>query len=120
MGLQRTDLIGGLAGDRHRNDIGVVELRGMLAIPEAGLYRFRLSSDDGSALWFDEELIADNEGQHPVQSVESQEVWLSVGRQPIRVQWYNLRGDGVLCLEWKRPSGAGYEAIPAASFSPAG
>jgi CubicO group peptidase (beta-lactamase class C family) len=118
--VPRTDLIGGLAGDRHRNDVGVVELRGMLTVPEPGRYLFRLSSDDGSALWFDDELIVDNDGQHPVQSVESQEVSLSVGRQPIRVQWYNSCGDGALCLEWKRPTAAGYEAIPADSFSPAG
>ena len=93
----------------------------MLDVPAAGRYRFRLSSDDSSALWFDDELIVDNDsGPHPMRSVESQDVPLAVGRQPIRVQWYNSGGDGALCLEWRTPPGTDYEAIPAASFTPAG
>jgi hypothetical protein len=121
----RTDLFGddALAGSRTPNDISLVELRGMLAVPATGMYRFRLSSDDGSVLWIDGELIIDNEGgdtagAHPLQSRESPDLSLAEGRHTIRVQWYNSGAGGSLYLEWKTPATAGYSAIPSANFSP--
>ena len=117
---QRTDLFGAgpLADVRARADVSMVELRGMLKIVNAGGYRFRLSSDDGSVMWLDDEVVVINDGDHPLLSKESQEITLGTGNHPIRLQWYNAGGAGSLFLEWRTPAGTGYEAVPDTSFTP--
>jgi alpha-L-fucosidase len=37
---------------------------GYIKVPEQGIYNFFLSSDDGSKLWIDQQLIVDNDGLH--------------------------------------------------------
>ena len=37
----------------------------------------------------------------------------------LRVRWFNAGGGGDLYLEWWIPTGAGYEPIPVANFTPA-
>jgi PA14 domain len=53
---------------------------------EAGSYRFRLKSDDGSQLFIDNRLVVDNDGIHDVISKRG-ELELRSGRHRIRV-WY--------------------------------
>ena len=120
--LSRTDLLGGgaLAGGKVRNDVLMVELRGLLSVAIAGAHRFRLSSDDGSLLWLDDELIVDNDGNHAARSLESSDLQVGVGLHPIRVRWYNAKFGGALYLEWMTPSGSGYEPVPATHFTPGG
>lgn len=127
---QRTDLLGGtfvggtfvantLPGGRGIGEAGMVELRGFLRVAAGGVYRFRLSSDDGSLLWLDDALVVDNNGNHPLRSRESGTIQLEPGQHPLRVEWYNAAAGGAgLLLEWWTPSGTGYEAIPEADLTP--
>ena len=64
-----------------------VQYRGVLSIREAGPYRFRLLSDDGSKLYIDDVLVIDNDGVHDVKS-ETGEVFLSAGTHTIRVDYF--------------------------------
>jgi len=64
---------------------------GMIVIPESGEYRFYLSSDDGSKLYINGELIVDNDGDHGVLT-KSGSVQLKEGEQSIRVEWFNGGG----------------------------
>ncbi len=59
---------------------------GVFEISEAGVYKWRIESDDGSRLWIDGKEIIDNDGVHPMQSNETEQE-LSKGRHDIKV-WY--------------------------------
>lgn len=37
---------------------------GLIEVPETGLYDFYIGSDDGSRLWIDGQMVADNDGSH--------------------------------------------------------
>jgi hypothetical protein len=64
-----------------------VQYRGVISIREAGLYQFRLLSDDGSKLYIDDVLVIDNDGVHDAKS-ETGEVSLSKGTHTIRVDYF--------------------------------
>jgi outer membrane protein OmpA-like peptidoglycan-associated protein len=59
---------------------------GVFEISRAGVYKWRIQSDDGSRLWIDGQEIINNDGGHPMQSGEA-ETELSKGRHAIKV-WY--------------------------------
>ncbi|UCB47535.1 MAG: beta-glucosidase [Spirochaetota bacterium] len=64
-----------------------VQYRGVITIREAGQYKFRLFSDDGSKLYIDDVLVIDNDGVHDAKS-ETGEVSLSAGTHSIRVDYF--------------------------------
>jgi hypothetical protein len=51
-------------GSAHRQDNFCYRFSGYLDIPQTGIYTFRLSSDDGSQLYLDDQLVVDNDGLH--------------------------------------------------------
>ena len=119
----RTDLLGNepLPGGKSRSDTVMAELTGTLTLSGPGMHRFRLSSDDGALLWVDGRLVIDNDGDHPLRSVESRLIAPGLGNVvALRIRWYNKAGDGLLLLEWKTPGGLAYQPVPAANFRPAG
>jgi len=59
---------------------------GVFEISKAGVYKWRIQSDDGSRLWIDGREIINNDGGHPMQSGEA-ELELGKGRHAIKV-WY--------------------------------
>ncbi|MCX6555850.1 MAG: OmpA family protein [Candidatus Aminicenantes bacterium] len=59
---------------------------GVFEISKAGVYKWRIESDDGSRLWVDGKEIINNDGGHPMQSGEAEQE-LSQGRHAIKV-WY--------------------------------
>jgi len=64
-----------------------IQYRGMITIKEAGLYNFRLLSDDGSKLYVDSNLVIDNDGTHAPKS-KTGGIYLSPGTYPIRVDYF--------------------------------
>ncbi len=77
---------------------------GYVEAKSAGLYRFFLSSDDGSMLYLDENLVIDNGGIH-----ENQErvaaVRLEKGFHRIRVTYFDESGGAAFRLFWAPPAG---------------
>jgi S1-C subfamily serine protease len=67
-------------------DFGV-ELSGYLRIPEDGLYRLVVVSDDGSMLYVDGDLAIDNDGDHPPQPM-SRLLRLAKGLHSIRLDYF--------------------------------
>lgn len=61
--------------------------RGYIEIPEDNVYHLILSSDDGSRLYIDEQLVVDNDGNHPVQAVRSVRR-LSRGLHRMRLEYF--------------------------------
>ena len=85
-----------------------IRWQGRVQAPIAGLYSFTLTSDDGSMLYIDQELVIDNGGQHPFLPV-SGTIELSEGFHDIEVQYFEATGIAGLNLSWVLP-GESYEA----------
>ena len=99
MGTAATVSIG-KAGGEH------VALRfsGFLDVPQDELYRFALTSDDGSKLWIDGKVVVDNDGLHgAIEKVGTRA--LGKGLHPIEVVWFNQTGGAELQLRWALPGG---------------
>jgi hypothetical protein len=72
---------------------------GFLKVPSNGLYRFYLSSDDGSALWVDGEQLIDNDGLHGNEEVTG-EVALQKGYHSFRLAYFQATGSATLALAY--------------------
>lgn len=99
---------------RLRDEHAALEFRGYLRAPTDGVYRFHLTSDDGSRLWLHEELLIDHDGLHGM-TTRSAAVGLAAGLHPLRVEWFNATGGLGLRLEWEGP-GIARAAVPAEAF----
>lgn len=64
---------------------------GLITVPEDGLYRFFLTSDDGSRLLIGDELVVDNDRLHGPTEVMGQ-ILLAKGSHPIRVDFFQRSG----------------------------
>ncbi len=77
----------GFPGVTKRFEGFAIDYAGRFWIAEPGLYRFALTSDDGSRLYIDGQLIIDNDGAHPPVTVEGK-VELAGGIHRIRVSYF--------------------------------
>jgi len=59
---------------------------GVFQVQQAGLFKWRLSSDDGSRLWIDGKEVIDNDGVHAYQDAEG-ELDLAAGPHELKV-WF--------------------------------
>jgi hypothetical protein len=84
----------GFPGVTKRYEWFAIDYSGRFWIEHAGRYRFVLTSDDGSKLYIDDELIVDNDGIHGVKD-ERGAVDLSEGVHRIRVSYFQGPGTGV-------------------------
>lgn len=88
-----------------------LQLTGWLLISEPGLYQFETTSDDGSRLIVNEQLVVDNGGLHATQTRRG-EVHLEPGLHAIRVDYFDGGGEAVLDVKWQPPGADGPVAIP--------
>ena len=77
----------GFPGVTKRREWFAIEYTGRFWIQNPGLYRFELTSDDGSRLYIDDHLTVDNDGIHP-ELTKSGNVDLAGGIHSIRVQYF--------------------------------
>jgi len=85
----------------QEEDYGLV-FTGYVRVPRDGLYDFFVNSDDGSALFVDGSLIADNDGIHGEWEI-SGEVALKAGLHPIAVRMFQRKGGQLLEVSWQGP-----------------
>jgi hypothetical protein len=88
---------------------------GYLTIGRAGPYRFATTSDDGSWLWVDEQLVVDNGGVHGPETREGQ-IQLAPGSHRVRLQFVQFGGGHGLTWSWAR-DGGGYRQVPSWALS---
>ncbi|GAB4146023.1 MAG: hypothetical protein Fur0037_14020 [Planctomycetota bacterium] len=96
-------------GPSPENQARVFE--GFLKVPADDVYLLALRSDDGSRLFVDGEVAADNDGLHGL-SEKTCFLALGAGPHPIRIEWFNRKGSGEIGFSWAR---AGAEAVPVPS-----
>jgi len=87
----------GLANSKEEN--WGKRLSGFIMASGDGVYEFALTSDDGSKLWIDDQLVVDNDGLHG--SVTKTGVAaLAKGAHKIVIGWFNKSGSLDLSLYW--------------------
>ncbi|MFN8138783.1 MAG: alpha-L-fucosidase [Fimbriimonadales bacterium] len=72
---------------------------GMIEVPEDGMYKFFLRSDDGSMLWVGGKVVVNNDGLHSPEQ-KSGAIALGKGWHKISVAWFNKSGGADLDLKW--------------------
>ncbi|MDP2433554.1 MAG: Ig-like domain-containing protein [Pseudomonadota bacterium] len=78
---------------------------GSVLAETAGSYTFHTSSDDGSRLYIDGNLVVDNDGLHGTQE-RSGTVALSAGYHDLRLEFFENSGGATISLSWTPPGGA--------------
>ncbi len=91
-----------LIGDATKEDQIALVLESHLQIEEAGKYSFFTTSDDGSKLFVNGELVVDNDGNHGVRERGGSKV-LEKGIHLLRVEYYNGGGGYHLDVKYKGP-----------------
>ena len=81
------DFTEGFPGVTKRQEWFAIDYTGRFWIQKPGLYRFALTSDDGSRLDIDDRLVVDNDGIHPI-ATHSGSVELAGGIHRIRVRYF--------------------------------
>jgi hypothetical protein len=77
----------GFPGVTKRFEWFAIVYTGKFWIGKPGPYNFSLTSDDGSKLYIDDQLVLDNDGQHPSET-KSDTVLLTGGIHLIRVSYF--------------------------------
>ena len=80
-------------------------LEGYLEIPDTGVWSFSIGSDDGSRLVLDGDLVAHNDGPHPMQ-FSSGRRRLQKGLHAIRIEFFEATGEAELQLTLSRDGSA--------------
>ena len=77
----------GFPGVTKRFEWFAIDYTGRFWIERPGVYQFQLTSDDGSKLYIDDEVVVDNDGQHPAETKTSV-ANLSGGIHRLRVSYF--------------------------------
>lgn len=100
---------------RTQQDYFNFQFLGYLHIETEGTYYFDITSDDGSRLYIDGVLIADNDGTHGRRTVASEGVYLTTGPHRIVVEYFDDTGGHYLNVRYKGPGvgdGLNFVVIP--------
>ncbi len=104
---------------RTQNDYFNFQFSGYLNIEAEGTYYFDITSDDGSRLYIDGVLIADNDGKHGRRTVASEGIHLTAGPHAIVVEYFDDVGGQYLSVRYKGPGvgdGMNFVVIPDAAL----
>jgi len=85
--------------DKNDGNFYAVKYFGLISIPKDDLYRFYLSSDDGSILIIDGQQIVDNDGFHYGFEKNGQ-IALQSGYHQIEVLYFQANYGGYISLSW--------------------
>ncbi len=78
-------------GTEGNLDDGLVQLRGLIQIDNAGTHGFTSASDDGSVIRIGNQVVVDNDGGHgaPGPNPDGNAFFTKPGLYPIEVAWFN-------------------------------
>ena len=87
-----------------------------LDVPADGTYTFRLTSDDGSKLYIDDQLVIDHDGLHAAEPKDGA-VSLTAGYHSLRIEYFEAGGEQVLQLGWLPPGASEFTVVPGSVLS---
>ncbi len=87
-----------------------VSFAGYLKVEADGYYQFAVESDDGSLLQIDDEVVVDNDGNHPSRRVTGH-IPLRQGFHKIKLLYFQSEGNVALRVSWGA-SGAELQPLP--------
>jgi hypothetical protein len=120
--IREGGVLGALAWDGQELDWGrggpfnaadrfiINQVRPFLA-PAAGTYTFETTSDDGSWLWIDGQLVVDNGGLHGRTSVSGSK-WLAAGYHVMAIKAFDSSDNAYMRYTWLAPGAATWSAVP--------
>ncbi|MFC9339255.1 ricin-type beta-trefoil lectin domain protein [Streptomyces sp. NPDC057020] len=94
----------------------VTHVVGQLHAPATGAHTLRLTSDDGSRLWIDDQLVIDHGGLHGPEPKEAT-VDLTAGPHALRIEHFERGGGEQLTLAWKPPGASSITLVPNSALS---
>ncbi|MEV6620346.1 family 16 glycoside hydrolase [Amycolatopsis sp. NPDC051106] len=97
-------------------DFLVSEVTGNIAIATAGTHQFRLTSDDGSRLRIDGQVVITNDGLHGATAVTGS-IALTTGYHALRIEHFDNAGDQQITLEWQPPGSSAFAVVPTSVLS---
>ena len=98
---------------RPLHDQFATEVLCFLNIEQPGEYTFRLISDDGSALWIDDQMVINHDGYHG-EVPKDGKIELSAGEHALKIWHFEQGGGEALRLTWQQPGApaANFQQIP--------
>lgn len=93
-------------------------MSGYLHLAQAGTYRFKVNSNDGVRIRLGDKLLYEDPFRHAARM--SDDLVLEVpqaGWYPLKVTFYQAKGDWTLELFWQPPDGKELAHVPAAAFA---
>ena len=88
---------------------------GSIEVPETGLYRFFVDSDDGSLLRIGDVTVVDNDGPHSA-TEKSGAIALEKGVHPIELRMFEAAGQDLLRVSWLGPGMTKKAEVPASAW----
>jgi uncharacterized protein (DUF1800 family) len=79
--------------------------QGLVHLAQSGEYSFYTRSDDGSALYLNEQQVVTNDGRHSMRTRWSEPLILEAGDYPIRASFFEAQGDQGLEIGYTGPDG---------------
>ncbi|HEY7642714.1 MAG TPA: family 20 glycosylhydrolase [Steroidobacteraceae bacterium] len=87
-----------------------ISVAGYLKVEADGYYQFAVESDDGSLLQIDDEVVVDNDGNHPSRVI-SGHIPLRQGFHKIKLLYFQAEGNVALRVSWGA-AGAELQPLP--------
>ena len=88
---------------------------GFVEVPETGLYRFFVDSDDGSTLAIDGAMVVDNDGPHSA-TEQSGAIALEKGLHAVELRMFEAAGQDLLRVSWLAPGMTKKAPVPASAW----
>jgi alpha-L-fucosidase len=104
-----------LPANRPAEHFAVI-LTGYIEVSRAGIYRFGISSDDGSILEIDSTVVIDHDGPHGA-TEKTGDIALGAGRHRITIRYFEATGSEALSLRWRPPGSDELLPVPASRLS---
>jgi fibro-slime domain-containing protein len=118
LNIPNRDFNEGFPGITDRFEWFAIDYTGRFYVQNPGIYRFSLTSDDGSMLYIDDKLVIDNGGVHPARTLDGG-VDLSGGIHKIRVSYFQgPRFQIALVLKVTNPGKDSYRVFSTNEFKP--
>ena len=89
----------------------VVEALATLSVDTTGTYAFRLTSDDGSRLQIDDQVVVDHDGLHGDTAMEGSFTLTAGTEHDLRLDYFEAGGGERLTLEWMPPGSSTFSVV---------